>query len=130
MSLHPSTLAKPVKVGKAFLPSILRRRLAEALPIIVVGPLLFAVIAYVVGFTLWTVWLSFTDSTILPQYELVGLHHYTALLSTRLFQVAYANLVIYGLAFIVLTTGVGLFLAILVNQRIRAENLWRTVFLY
>jgi glucose/mannose transport system permease protein len=87
-------------------------------------------VLYVVGFTLWTTWISFTDSTLLPDYTFVGIRHYTRLLQTRIWQVAYVNLVIYGIGFMVFATAIGLLLAILIDQKIRAENLLRTIYLY
>jgi glucose/mannose transport system permease protein len=87
-------------------------------------------VAYVVGFTLWTTWISFTDSTILPDYNFVGVKNYTRLLQTRLWQVAYSNLAIYGVGFIAGALVTGLLLAILIDQRIRGENLLRTIYLY
>ena len=86
--------------------------------------------AYVVCFTLWTLWISFTGSTLLPDYTLVGFRNYQRLFNTRVFQIANANLVIYGVCFVVLATAVGLLLAILVDQRVRAETLLRTIYLY
>ena len=85
---------------------------------------------YVVGFTLWTVIISFTDSTLLPEYTFVGLKHYERLLNTRVWQVAYANLLVYGVCFMLLATAIGLLLAILIDQKIRAETLLRTIYLY
>ncbi len=87
-------------------------------------------VLYVVGFTLWTTWISFTDSTLLPNYTFVGIKHYTRLLQTRIWQVAYANLAIYGFGFMVFATAIGLLLAILIDQKVRAENLLRTIYLY
>ena len=87
-------------------------------------------VLYVVGFTLWTTWISFTDSTLLPDYAFAGFKNYSRLLKTRLWQVAYANLLIYGVLFMVLATAIGLLLAILIDQKVRAENLWRTIYLY
>ncbi|WP_442865095.1 carbohydrate ABC transporter permease [Bosea sp. NBC_00550] len=97
---------------------------------IVAGLIAAAAVSYVVGFTLWTVVISFTDSTLLPEYSFVGFKHYWALLRSRIWQVAYFNLTIYGLGFILGATGLGLLLAILIDQKIRAENLLRTIYLY
>lgn len=97
---------------------------------IVAGLIAAAAVSYVVGFTLWTVVISFTDSTLLPEYSFVGFKHYWALLRSRVWQVAYVNLTIYGLGFILGATGLGLLLAILIDQKIRAENLLRTIYLY
>ena len=96
----------------------------------VAGLLLGVAVAYVVGFTLWTLWISFTGSTLLPDYTLVGFRNYQRLFNTRVFQIANVNLVIYGVCFVVSATAVGLLLAILVDQKVRAETLLRTIFLY
>jgi glucose/mannose transport system permease protein len=92
--------------------------------------ILAAGILYVVGFTLWTMWISLTDSTLLPNYAFVGFKHYSRLLQSRVWQVAYINLFVYGVAFVSISCGIGMLLAVLIDQRIRAENLFRTIFLY
>lgn len=89
-----------------------------------------AAVAYVVGFTLWTLWISFTDSTLLPDYTFVGIKNYLRLFNTRTWRVAYGNLLVYGAGFIVFAIAIGLLLAILIDQKIRAENLLRTIYLY
>lgn len=91
---------------------------------------LASVVIYVVGFTLWTMWISVTDSTLLPNYGYVGFKHYRRLLQARVWQVAYVNLAIYGTSFIAFTGVVGMILAILIDQKIRAENVLRTIYLY
>src|SRR5450432_3478458 len=91
---------------------------------------LASVVLYVVGFTLWTMWISVTDSTLLPNYGYVGFKHYQRLLQARVWQVAYVNLAIYGTSFIAFTGVVGMILAILIDQKIRADNVLRTIYLY
>ncbi|WP_265307424.1 carbohydrate ABC transporter permease [Verminephrobacter eiseniae] len=66
----------------------------------------------------------------LPDYTFVGFKHYARLLGSRVFQVAYGNLVIYGVGFIVGAAAIGLLLAILIDQKIRAENALRAIYLY
>jgi glucose/mannose transport system permease protein len=102
----------------------------EQLAKLVAGLTLAIAVVYVVGFTLWTTWISFTDSTLLPDYTFVGFKHYERLLHTRVWQIAYANLLVYGICFMVFASAIGLLLAILIDQRIRAENLLRTIYLY
>jgi len=92
-------------------------------------PLLIAA-GHVVLFTAWTTWVSFTPSTLLPEYTWIGLRNYRNVMRTANFQIAYVNLVIYGIGFVALTTALGLLLAILLDQRVRAENALRTIFLY
>jgi glucose/mannose transport system permease protein len=87
-------------------------------------------VIYVVGFTLWTAWISFTESTVLPDYAFAGTRNYSRLMQARVWQVAYANLCVYGVCFMLMTTAIGLLLAILIDQKVRAENLLRTIYLY
>jgi glucose/mannose transport system permease protein len=85
---------------------------------------------YVVGFTLWTTWISLTESTLLPNYKFVGFQHYWRLLQSRVWHVAYINLSLYGLTFMFASCVIGMLLAVLIDQKIRAENFFRTIFLY
>ncbi|MFC5519685.1 carbohydrate ABC transporter permease [Polaromonas jejuensis] len=100
------------------------------LPYLVIWPPLLVGIVHVVGFTLYTVWLSFTPSTLVPQVGWIGLRNYKAILGTRNWEIAAHNMVVYGVCFLLLTTALGLLLAILIDQKIRGENALRAIFLY
>ena len=107
-----------------------RARLGRALPHLVIWPPVLICAAHVVVFTLWTTWISFTGATLLPDYSWAGLRNYTQMLATRNWTVAFDNLLLYGACFVLLTTAIGFVLAVLLDQRIRAENVLRTIFLY
>jgi glucose/mannose transport system permease protein len=108
----------------------LRQRVASAMPFLVLAPSLLATFVYVFVFTGWTIYISVSDSTLLPTYGFVGLKPYIALWSSRRWQIAYTNLLLFSVFYVVLAMGVGLVLAICIDQRIRAESAWRTIFLY
>ena len=108
----------------------MRRRLSQVLPLLVIWLPLLVNAAHVVGFTVWTTWLSVTPSELLPEYDWVGLRSYSRVLATENIEIAYVNLLLYGVSFVGLTTLIGFVLAVLIDQRIRAENLLRTVYLY
>jgi len=108
----------------------MRRRLADFLPLLVIWIPLLISVAHVVGFTAWTTWLSFTPSDLLPEYDWAGLRSYRAVLRTENTAIAYANLLIYSVGYVGLTMIVGFVLAVLIDQRIRAENVLRTIYLY
>jgi glucose/mannose transport system permease protein len=108
----------------------MRRRLADFLPLLVIWLPLLISVAHVVGFTAWTTWLSFTPSDLLPEYDWAGLRSYRAVLRSENTAIAYANLLIYGVGYVGLTMMIGFVLAVLIDQRIRAENLLRTIYLY
>jgi glucose/mannose transport system permease protein len=100
------------------------------LPKIVLGPTLLCAVVFVYGFILWTAWLSFTESRLLPRYELAGLVQYVALFANERWWTALSNLAIFGGLFITVCLITGLLLAILLDQRIRAEGFLRAVYLY
>lgn len=104
--------------------------LRDALPKIVVSPSLAMVLIFVYGFILFTFYLSFTDSRILPSYDLVGWENYSKLFRIRAWDTAVTNLMIFGSLYIVICCALGLTLAILLDQKIRAEGFIRTIYLY
>ena len=55
---------------------------------------------FVYGFILWTGWLSFTESRLLPRYEFAGLVQYIALFDNERWWTALQNLAIFGSLFI------------------------------
>lgn len=107
-----------------------RLRLPHLTPQLVLAPSLIATLVYVVGFALWSLWMSVSTSTLLPEYGYAGFVHYRALWSNHRWSIAYTNLFLFGSLYVVGAAVLGLLLAILIDQRVRAEALWRTVFLY
>lgn len=120
----------PLAAREAPAAPTLRRRLAELLPALAIWPPLILSAGHVVLFTLWTAWISFTPSTLVPQAGFVGFKNYASVIATRNFSVAYTNVIIFGVCFVALATALGLLLAILLDQRVRGESVWRTIFLY
>src|SRR5215469_1065356 len=108
----------------------LRERLTAIMPQLVLAPSLLASFIYVFVFCGWTIWISLSNSTILPDYSIAGFHQYVELWSNERWRIAYTNLFLFGSLYVVGTTVIGLLLAILIDQRIRAEALWRTIYLY
>ncbi len=106
------------------------RLMERWLPKLVVSPLFAVSLFFVYGFIAWTLYISFTRSGILPNYDLAGLIQYTRLWQTPRWYVALANLFVFSALFIGVCTIIGIILAILLDQRIRAEGAIRTVFLY
>jgi glucose/mannose transport system permease protein len=119
-------VAATARTGRPAIPGVVRR-LPEYLIIWV--PLLLSA-AHLVSFALWTIWISFTPSTLIPVSGWVGFHNYTAVMATRNWNIAFDNLLLFGGAFVLLSLFTGLALAILIDQRIRGENVLRSIFLY
>ena len=105
-------------------------RLQTLLPKLVLSPTVVLVLVFVYGFIAFTGYLSFTGSRILPSFELVGIDNYVRLFSLRNWSIALKNLAIFGVLYIAVCTAIGLFLAILLDQKIRGEGMLRPIYLY
>lgn len=116
---------RPLRPGRRW-----RDRIEAALPKIVLGPTLLCAVVFIYGFILWTAWLSFTESRLLPRYEFAGLVQYVTLFNNERWWTALGNLGVFGSLFIVVCLATGLLLAILLDQRIRAEGFLRAIYLY
>lgn len=88
------------------------------------------VLVFYVGAMLWTVQISLTSSKIVPTTDYVGLLQYRRLFAMARWLTALENFVIFGVLFVALSLVVGFLLAVLIDQRVRFENIFRTVFLY
>jgi glucose/mannose transport system permease protein len=104
--------------------------LASSLPKLVLAPSFAMTLVFVYGFILWTVYLSLSKSRLVPNYEWAGLEQYYRLWNIPNWYVALQNLAIYGILYIAISMVLGLLIAILLDQRIRAEGVLRTIYLY
>jgi glucose/mannose transport system permease protein len=100
------------------------------LPKLVVAPSFVIGLAFVYGLMAWNGLLSFSASRLLPNYEFVGLLQYERLWESERFRVAMSNMAVFGTLFVGGAMAVGLLLAILLDQKIRAEGVLRTIYLY
>lgn len=104
--------------------------LERNVPKLVLAPSFLAILVFVYGFIAWTAWISFTRSRLMPRYEIEGFIQYERLLASPRWDVAMNNLFIFGGLFIVISMVIGLALAIFLDQKIRAEGVLRTIYLY
>lgn len=91
--------------------------------------ILVAVGVFVIGIGFAILW-SFTSSKLFPSYNFVGLLQYHRLWSTDRWLVAVHNIWIFGLLSIACNMVFGYLLAVFMDQRIRQEDLLRSIFLY
>jgi glucose/mannose transport system permease protein len=82
------------------------------------------------GGTAWTILYSFTDSKLLPRLRFVGLDQYERLWSAPRWLISIENLAVYGILALILSFVIGFMLAALLDQKIRFEDAFRTIFLY
>ncbi|WP_165791782.1 carbohydrate ABC transporter permease [Thalassospira marina] len=112
------------------MPGKAQSMLREVLPRLVLSPSLFLILVFVYGFILFTGYLSFTDSRMLPSFDLVGFANYSNLWGQRNWITALQNLAIFGILYIAICSLLGLVLAILLDQKIRGEGILRPIYLY
>ncbi|MEW9538774.1 sugar ABC transporter permease [Agrobacterium tumefaciens] len=107
-----------------------RSRLQELLPKLVLAPSFVVIIIFVYGFIAYTGFLSLTDSKMLPSHNFVGLLNYQRLWALPHWWRAISNLAIFASLYIIICSVLGLFLAILLDQKIRGEGFLRPIYLY
>ena len=93
-------------------------------------PMILTALCVFVGGTAWTVVYSFTDSKLLPRLRFVGIEQYERLWSSQRWLVSIENLAIYGVLSLIFSLVIGFMLAALLDQKIRFEDTFRTIFLY
>lgn len=97
---------------------------------LVIAPSFIAILVFVYGFIGWTIYISFTKSKLLPKYTLIGTQQYAKLSTNPRWDVALENLFVFTSLFVIIAIFIGLLLAIMLDQKIRAEGVLRTIFLY
>ncbi len=94
-------------------------------------PSILAVAIFVYGFIGWSVRVSLSQwKGLLPDYTWVGLQQYTYLFSDPRFLIDVRNTAVFTIGFIAGCLILGLGLAILLDQRLRGEALFRGIFLF
>jgi len=90
---------------------------------------LIVIFAYI-GTILWTIQISFTSSRVFPVSNYVGFTQYSRLFASERWIISVQNLAIFGVLFILGCLLIGFLLAVFLDQRVRAESAFRTIFLY
>ncbi len=107
------------------------RKLRAYGPQLTLLPSLILVAVTVYGFIALTMVLSLTRSRMLPRFDRwEGFDNYARVWNHPRWEVAMENFAIFGILYIGGTLLIGLLLAIFLDQRIRAEGVLRTIYLY
>lgn len=94
-------------------------------------PSIIAVAIFVYGFIGWSLRVSVSRWTgLLPDYTFVGLDQYIRLFNDRRFAIDLRNTAIFTVLFLIVSLTIGLLLAILLDQRVKGENLFRSIYLF
>lgn len=116
-------------VQKVLIPTRKRKKiniisLLASTPMIVVAIGLFVICAG------YSITLSFTKSKLFPKFNWVGFDQYERLWNTTRWVTSVENLLIYGSLFIIFCLIAGFLMAVFLDQKVRFENGFRTLFLY
>lgn len=108
----------------------MRARLETFLPALVLSPAFVLAILFFYGLSAWIGALSLTPSRGRIQWQWAGLDQYARLFADEAWIASLANLAVFLPVAIGAPLVLGAFLAILLDQRIRAEGVLRTLYLY
>ena len=103
----------------------------KVLPKLVIAPGFVLGFAFIYGLMIWNGVLSLTASRMLPNYdEFVGLEQYVRLWEMDRWWLALKNLGIFSVLYVGGAMLIGMALAIVLDQKVRAEGWLRNIYLY
>lgn len=105
------------------------RRLNLALHAALLPLAITALLAYV-GSVVWSIRISFSSSKLFPRDDWVGLDQFQRLFETDRWNVSIQHLGILAVVYIVGVLILGTLMAIFIDQQVRGESWFRTIFLY
>jgi len=86
---------------------------------------------FVYGFIAWTATVSLSKwDTVLPNYAWAGLNNFKNLFSQERFTIDLWNTLFFTVIFLMICSGFGLLLAILLDQKVKGEGFFRTIYLF
>ena len=99
--------------------------------LLTVFPSAVVIAVFVYGFIVWNGYVSLSKwNGIIPDYSWGGFKNYLQLFATPRFQIDCLNMLVFSVFFIGGCILVGLLLAILLDQNIRGESIFRGIFLF
>lgn len=121
-------VAAPVKAPRR---RTLRFRGDLAIAIVVLMPSIVAVAIFIYFFIAYTFYVSVVKwPTLLPDYTFVGLKNWINMFQDMRFRIDMRNLVLYALGFMTQCIVIGFLLASLLDQKIKSEAVFRTIYIF
>lgn len=122
----------PVCPKRKVLEPMVRRRLrfGQIQALLALTPMIVvAVGAFGIGI-IFTIIVSFTDTGLFLRFNFIGLRQYEQLWRTPRWIVSVQNIGIFGALVVIIQMTLGYLLAVFIDQKVRAEDTFRTIFLY
>ena len=99
--------------------------------LLVLLPSVIAVAVFIYSFIGWTFWISAVNwNDVVPDFTFVGLQNWRIMLSNSRFLLDLRNLAMYAAGFILQCIVFGFLLAAFLDQRIKGEAVFRTIFIF
>ncbi len=99
--------------------------------LVLIAPSVIAIAVFVYGFIGFTAFASFTKwDSLLPDFSWVDWKNYEKLFNTERFQIDLRNTVTFTILFLIACLLLGFMLAVLLDQKIKFEGLFRSIFLF
>ena len=123
-------------VQTSFSPYLARKRKWRVnrdmlLAIVVLTPSIIAVAIFIYSFIGWTFWISAVNwNDALPDYTFVGLKNWLTIFRGGRFLMDLRNLAMYAAGFMAQCIVIGFLLAALLDQRIKGEAIFRTIYIF
>jgi len=125
---------KNTKTAPAVLPVAGKKRRLTAdhwLAISFILPSIILIATFVYGFIGWTGYVSLSNwNSLVPDFSFAGLKNYLYLFGDFRFQADLRNTLFFTVLFIGLVIILGQFLAILLDQKLRGESVFRNIFFF
>lgn len=103
----------------------------KIMTILFVTPSIVLISVFVYGFIAWTGWISLTNwRDVFPDFTYVGLKNYIELFQNLRFQIDFKNILVFTVLFLLSCIVIGIFLAILLDRKVRHENVFRSIYLF
>ncbi|RMF46623.1 MAG: sugar ABC transporter permease, partial [Anaerolineae bacterium] len=109
----------------------MQRNKERMLSILLVSPSILAIAVFVYGFIAWSLRVSLSNwKGLLPDYTWKGFGNYLELFQDPRFHIDVRNTLVFTVLFVSGSLILGLFLAILLDQNLRGEGFFRSLFLF
>ncbi len=108
-----------------------KTREEKILTFLFIMPSVILIAVFVYGFIGWTGWVSLTNwKDVVPDFTFVGFKNYIDLFHNLRFQIGLKNILVFTVLFLVVSIAIGLLLAILLDRKVRFENVFRSIYLF
>ena len=98
--------------------------------VLVLSPSIVAVLIFIYAFMFWTSYASLVVwNDVVPDYTFVGLRNFVRLFNTERFLIDLHNMLVFTVLILVECIVVGFLLAVFLDQKIKGEAIFRTIFL-